>query len=387
MSSHALLSPSSAERWLNCTPAPRLEELLPVSMSSYAEEGTLAHSVSELYARRKFSQLATRAFNASLKKLKEHELWHDEMLTTAEIYVEHLEERVMQFNSQPYITFESKVDISHYVPYAFGTCDCIMIGGDTLVITDYKHGKGVPVSAQDNPQIMLYALGALQAYRSIYGDQIKQVIMCVDQPRLNSYTTFTMSEADLITWGIEVVKPKAELADAGAGELNVGEWCRFCRVKTRCPARASHYTALSDFKDTTPSLLSSSDIGVLLQQGKGLVDWYNSLKDYALGAVLSGTVIQGWKAVEGRGSRTWVDQDKALETIIAAGLPREIIYDTVPKSLSQLEKILGVADFNELVGSLITKTAGKPTLVDCTDKRPEYSSAASDFKGIDGSGD
>lgn len=206
MSEHALLSPSSAHRWLNCTRAPRLEAALPDKTSSYAEEGTLAHSVCEITAKKYFKTIQAIEYNNNLKSLKSKELWNDEMLHTAEVYVEHLAEKAIQFKKEPYVSFEVKVDISDYAPHAFGRCDCIMFGRDTLIITDYKHGKGVAVSAKENPQMMLYALGALKLYQPIFGNAIKKVNICVDQPRLNSYETWECTTTDLLEWG-KVLSP------------------------------------------------------------------------------------------------------------------------------------------------------------------------------------
>lgn len=388
-SDHALLSPSAASRWLHCTPAPRLEAEIPDSTSTFAAEGTLAHSVCELFARKKFTIIKPSTYNAALRKLKKQELWQDEMLTTAGTYVEHLTENAMKFDHAPYVALEVKVDISDLVPEAFGTCDCVMIGGDELIITDYKHGKGVPVSAQDNAQMMLYALGALKLYSPIYGDMIQRVTLYIDQPRLDSYSGHTLTVAELLAWGENTVKPKATLAHLGIGDFSPGEWCRFCRVKARCRARADAHTALEDFKDAVPQgkadpnaakLLTDDEVGDLLKRGEALVEWYNGLKEYALATCLDGGTIPGWKAVEGRSTRAWADQDKALEAILNAGHPRELVYDTVPKTLAQLEKLIGAGPFNELVGGLVTKPPGKPALAVESDKRPPYSSASADFK-------
>jgi hypothetical protein len=366
------------------------------STSTYAAEGTLAHSVCELLARKKFTIVKPSTHNAALRKLKKHELWQDEMLTTATAYVDHLAERSMEFEHKPYMAFEVKVDITDYAPEAFGTCDCVMIGGDELIITDYKHGKGVPVSAEGNPQMMLYALGALKLYRPIYGEAIKRVTCYIDQPRLDSYSRYSMTVEELLAWGENTVKPKAALAFAGLGNFTPGDHCRFCRVKAQCRARADVHTALEDFKDCkaipgsfaadsimSPAspLLTDAEIGDLLKRGEALVEWYNSLKEYALTSLLDGKPIPGWKAVEGRSVRAWADQDKALQTLMDAGHPRELVYDTVPKTLAQLEKVIGATPFNELVGGLIIRPAGKPALAPEGDKRPAYSSAAADFGG------
>lgn len=397
---HALLSPSAASRWLNCTPAPRLEAEFPESTSEYAEEGRLAHSVCELAARKKFTVMTNRTYNSQLKKLKADPKWDDEMLATAATYVEHLTEHAMKYANTPYVALEVRVDIADYVPEAFGTCDCVMIGGDELIITDYKHGKGIPVSAQDNPQMMLYALGALKLYRPIYGDAIKRVSMYIDQPRLDSYGGCSMEVSALLAWG-ESIKPKAAAAFMGAGEFAPGEWCRFCRAKANCRARADQNTALEDFKDCIPlgrspamqaeydttgfkpsNCLTDDEIGALLVKAEELVAWYNDLKEYALTACLNGKTIPGWKAVEGRSTRAWTDQDAALAALMAGGVEEAIIYDRVPKTLTQLEKVIGKQRFEELVGGMITKPPGKPALAAESDKRPAYSGAAADFSEV-----
>lgn len=397
---HAILSPSAAHRWLHCTPAPRVEAEFPETTSEYAEEGRLAHSVCELTAKKKFTVMNNRTYNSRLKKLKADPKWDDEMLSTAATYVEHLTEHAMRFEHAPYVALEVQVDITDYAPEAFGTCDCVMIGGDELIITDYKHGKGVPVSAQDNPQMLLYALGALKLYRPIYGDMIRRVSTYIDQPRLGSYDGASMTVEELLAWG-ESIKPKAAAAFMGTGEFAPGEWCRFCRAKAKCRARANQNTALEDFKDCIPlgrsipmqaeydatgfkpsNCLTDEEIGALLVRAEGLVAWYNDLKEYALAACLNGKTIPGWKAVEGRSTRAWTDQDAALEALMAGGVEEAIIYDRVPKTLAQLEKVIGKQRFGELVGGMITKSPGKPALAAESDKRPAYNGAAADFSEV-----
>lgn len=397
---HAILSPSAAHRWLHCTPAPRVEAEFPETTSEYAEEGRLAHSVCELAAKKKFTVMNNRTYNSRLKKLKADPKWDDEMLSTAATYVEHLTEHAMRFEHAPYVALEVQVDITDYAPEAFGTCDCVMIGGDELIITDYKHGKGVPVSAQDNPQMLLYALGALKLYRPIYGDMIRRVSTYIDQPRLGSYDGASMTVEELLAWG-ESIKPKGAAAFMGTGEFAPGEWCRFCRAKAKCRARANQNTALEDFKDCIPlgrsipmqaeydatgfkpsNCLTDEEIGALLVRAEGLVAWYNDLKEYALAACLNGKTIPGWKAVEGRSTRAWTDQDAALDALMAGGVEEAIIYDRVPKTLAQLEKVIGKQRFGELVGGMITKSPGKPALAAESDKRLAYNGAAADFSEV-----
>lgn len=387
---HALLSASAAHRWMVCTAAPLFEEQFPASTSPYAEEGTLAHSVCELTARKYFTAMPTRKYNAELAALKEKPRWKDEMLHTADAYVQYLKEKSFSFEQMPHVAFETRVDLREWIPEGFGTCDCIMIGGDTLHITDYKHGQGVAVSAIGNPQMRLYALGALSHYRPVFGARIKRISMAIVQPRITEEVKEdVMTVEELLDWGAEV-KTIAEKAHSGKGEFVPGEHCKFCRGKNVCRARALQNTALEEFKNcVTPAkangvnpILTDAEIGDLITRGAFLVDWYNDLRDYALAAILDGKTIPGYKVVEGRSNRAFSDADAAINRMVKAGYDKAILFDYKAKSLSELEKITGKKAFAELMKDLIVKPAGKPTLVKETDARSDYSSAAVDFGGI-----
>lgn len=390
---HALLSASAASRWLVCTAAPRFEEQFPESTSEYAEEGRLAHSFCELKLLKKFTASITpKTFTTRINKLKKDAMYNPEMEKTSDLYIEHLTERAMQFNAAPYVTAEVRVDYSEYAPEGFGTCDCVMIGGDTIIITDYKHGKGVAVSAEENPQMKLYALGALNKYKAIYGDTIKKVVLVIEQLRLSEEPSIWETTVDELTaWG-ESIKPIAEKAFRGLGEFVPGEHCRFCRGKAQCKVRASVHTALEEFKDCVPeekaqpgdNILTDAEIGDLLTRGAELVSWYKDLEEYALNATLNGKEIPGWKAVAGRANRTFTDQDAALNAIIAAGYDESLVYERKPLTLTALENLMGTNDFAEKVGQFVTKPLGKPTLVPMSDKREPYNAAAADFAGVAG---
>lgn len=395
---HALLSASSASRWLTCTASPRFEAQFPETTSEYAEEGRLAHSFCELKVLKKFTtSIKPSAYKTWLNKLKKEPLYTEEMDRTSDLYVEHLTERAMGYNSQPLVNAEVKVDFSEYVPDGFGTCDCIMIGGDMLDITDYKHGKGVPVSAEGNPQMRLYALGALKKYEPFYGGMIKRVRMTIDQPRIQSeLSSETITVDELKAWG-ETIKPIAQMAFSGFGEFKPGDHCRFCRGKAQCRARADANTALEDFKDCllptaknieqaqqnadAPAMLTHDEIGALLVRGQHLVQWYKDLEEFALNALLNGEEIAGWKAVAGRSNRTFSDQEAALAAVIAAGYDESLVYERKPKTLTGLEELMGKKDFAEKIGQYVVKPLGKPTLAPMSDKREPYSTAAADFSG------
>ena len=403
---HALLSASAASRWLTCTAAPRFEEGLPESTSTYAAEGSLAHAIAELKALKKFTIMTGRTYTARLNKLKKEPLYDPEMDKTTALYLEHLTEQAMLYDSTPTVAVEVRVDFSTYVPEGFGTCDCVMIGGDTLSITDYKHGKGVPVAATGNPQMRLYALGALKRYAAVFGDSIKNIRMSIDQPRLNSYSTDLITVEELLDWG-NSIKPIAQKAFSGLGEFVPGEHCRFCRGKAQCRARANANSALEDFKDCVPAasvqpgefvpqvhsyitprgnevhpLLSDAEVGDLLIRGQHLIQWYKDLEEYATKRLMDGRPIEGWKLVAGRSVRTFTDQDAAIQAVIAAGYDEALVYDRKPKTLSELEKLMGKAEFAEKIGSFVVKPLGKPTLALATDNREAYNPAASDFAGV-----
>lgn len=401
---HALLSASSAHRWLACTAAPRFEEQFPNGTSDYAEEGSLAHSICELYARKHFSTMTNRKFNADLKKLQAKPYYSDEMLKTAEAYVEYLTEKAMAYPTTPYVTQEVKVDFSDYVPQGFGTCDCVMIGGDTLHITDYKHGKGVEVSAVENPQMRLYALGALKMFAPVFGDSIKKVSMGICQPRItDDESEDSLTVEELKAWG-ESIKPIALEAYNGPGTFCPGEHCRFCKGKAQCRARADQNTVFEDFKDFAiagkaapelqalspearaviglPPMLSDTEIGELLVRAEGLVQWYKDLCDYATQALLDGKTIDGWKVVAGKSNRAFTDIDAAFGKVIAAGYDEALLYARKPITLTGVEKLLGKPKFEELLKDCVTKPLGKPTLVPLSDKREPYSTTASDFAGV-----
>lgn len=401
---HALLSASSAHRWLACTAAPRFEEQFPNGTSDYAEEGSLAHSICELYARKHFTVMTNRKFNSELKKLQAKPHYSDEMLKTAEKYVDYLREKAMSYPTTPYVTFEVKVDFSDYVPEGFGTCDCVMIGGDTLHITDYKHGKGVEVSAEENPQMRLYALGALKMFAPVFGDSIKKVSMGICQPRItDDESEDGMTVEELREWG-ESIKPIAKEAYDGPGTFCPGEHCRFCKGKAQCRARADQNTAFEDFKDFAiegkaapelqalspetraviglPPMLSDAEIGELLVRAEGLVQWYKDLCEYATQNILNGKEIPGWKVVAGKSNRAFKDVEEAFSKVIEAGYDEALLYERKPITLTGVESLLGKAKFETLLKDCVHKPLGKPTLVPLSDKREPYSTAAADFAGV-----
>ena len=391
---HAIVTASGFDRWYHCTAAPRFEEQFPDGSSVYADEGTLAHAVCELHGKKKFTVMTKRKFNADLKKLMANELWSEEMLKTAAFYVDFLTEKANEFQSMPQVFFETRVDLTEYIPEGFGTCDCIMAGDDVLRITDYKHGKGVPVSSVNNGQMRLYALGALKYLYPIYGDTIKRVCTAIVQPRITEDVTEEwLSVDDLKAWG-ETVKPKAQAAFFGMGTFEPGEWCRFCKGKAQCRARAGYNAGFEQFINKAPAnapvvkpgkdpCLSDAEVADLLARAADLADWYEDLQSYATEAILAGREIPGYKVIEGQRKRMFTDNEKALEKMREQGYDDAILFERKQKTLAQMEEITGKKSFAEIMGDLITWTKGKPKLVLSTAKGDPYKVAGpEEFAGV-----
>ena len=365
---HALLGASVAARWLACTPSARLEEQFPDSTSTYAEEGSLAHDIAELKLRKAFvDPIGPRKFNNQLKKLKAHELYQPEMLKHTDTYLEYVQGLVHGFDSPPYIAVEKRIDYGNFVPEGFGTADCIIIGGSTVSVIDFKYGKGVPVAADNNPQMMLYALGAYSAYSFLY--PIEKVVMSIVQPRLDSISEWEMPTDDLLYWATNTVMGAAEKAFKGEGDFIAGGHCRFCRAKSLCRARSEFNTAIEESYPNKPPLITNDEVGQLLLKARDLAKWIKDLEDYALGECLAGNDVPGWKAVEGRSLRQFTDHDAAFKTLVESGIEETMLYERKPLTLAATEKLVGKTKFKELVGNYINQPPGKPALVVESDKR------------------
>ncbi len=268
---------------------------------------------------------------------------------------------------------EQRLDFSKYVPDGFGTGDCVIIADGTLHIIDFKYGQGVLVSAEDNPQMKLYALGALDLFDGIY--DIEMVSMTIYQPRRENISTSTVSKESLYRWAEEVLKPKAELAFAGDGNYCPGEWCQFCRAAVKCRARAEAKMKLATFEFALPPLLSDEEIAEILSSIGDLTRWTNEIIAYATDAAVNhGKKWPGFKVVEGRSNRKYKDEEAVAEAAKNAGY--RDIYKQSLITITEMEKLMGKTKFNEVLGGLIMKPPGKPTLVPVSDKRPEMNTSS-----------
>lgn len=372
---HALLSASGAHRWFACPPSATLEAGLPESSSSSAEQGTAAHALAEWKLRRALHDAPTTKPVSS---------WHDaEMETLTDDYVAFVQERLRDARevcADPVALIVHRLDFSHVVPGGFGTGDCVIIAESTLQIIDLKYGQGVMVEAEHNPQLMLYALGALEAFGSLY--DITEVAVTIYQPRRSNVSTWTIPVAELEAWAEQVVKPRAVLAVSGDGEFAPGEWCRFCKLAPTCRTRAEANLALAQHEFAPPAELTDAEIAQVLAQLPNLKAWAADVEAHALSlAVNQGKTWPGFKLVEGRSIRKYVDEAAVAKTAEAAGVD---VWDRKLKTITTLEKQLGKKRFSDLLGDLVVKPAGKPTLVPISDKRSALviQSATDEFTAI-----
>ena len=367
---HAILSASSSHRWLNCPPSARLCETYEDKGSDYAAEGTDAHSLCEYKLRKALGMEATDP--------TEHLAWYNEEMEDCAngyaAYILELVEAAKETCADPVVLIEQRVDFSRWVEQGFGTSDAILISDGTLHVVDYKHGLGVLVEADNNPQMMCYALGALELFDAIY--DIDTVAMTVYQPRRQNVSTFEMSKDDLYRWAEEVLKPTAELAFAGGGSFLCGEWCGFCKAKHECRARAEANLILAQYDFKLPPLLEDTEIEVILSRADQLVSWINDIKEYALQQAISGKEWTGFKLVEGRSNRRYTDEAAVTQAVTNAGFDP---YERKLLGITAMQKLLGKSRFDELLSPYIEKPQGKPTLVPESDKRPVMNNAKTDF--------
>ncbi len=370
---HALLSASGAHRWLECTPSARLGEQFPDTSSEAAAEGTLAHELAEAKVRNYFypADLSKRKLTNFIKKQKENELWQDEMLAYTDEYLDYIKNAALGLKSQPYVSIERKVDYSAYAPGGFGTADCIIVGDGCLHVIDFKYGKSPDgrVSAEGNPQLSLYALGAYTTLSLLY--PIERIKLSIVQPRLpDGISSWECTLKELLAFG-GYVKRRADLAWKGEGEFKPSaKNCKYCRARAQCRARSDRNVKQAFDLGELPPLITAEEAGRRLCAMEDVAKYQKDLQAWALSECLAGKDVPGWKAVEGRGSRDWADMDKAFKTLTDGGINEAILWEKKPLTLAQVEKVVGKKDFEAAVGSMVVWNPGKPALVKESDKRP-----------------
>lgn len=370
---HAVLSASSAHRWMNCTPSALATADIPDTVSPYAQEGTKAHEMAE-----QFLNAYLKGEEPPVVKDTDEEVFY-ELKPYLDRVIDTYEALKNQ-DSSTVMFIESRVSFEKWVPEGFGTADVIIISGDTVRIRDLKFGKGVPVDAVDNPQARCYALGVLEKFGDIYDFGI--VINEIDQPRLNHFSTEEISVADLLHWADTELKPKAELAIKGEGEYHAGDWCRFCKLNGKCRAKANFSLEIEPISENE---LSTEEIAKVLSRARDLQSWVKSLEDHVTQALMDGQELPGWKLVEGRSNRQYVDELAVADRLIENGYEDALIYKRQLYGISDMQTLLGGRKkFDEILGDLVIKPEGKPTLVPESDRRPAINqkNIESDFEDL-----
>ena len=360
---HSVLGASAAERWMHCTPSARLTEGMKDEETSYAAEGTAAHALCEWKVKKALKMRAGRRPTS--------DYWTDEMEECADNYRDYIMDLVGEARKickDPITLIEQHLDFSCWVPEGFGTGDFLLVADGELNICDFKFGKGVPVYADHNPQMMLYALGALELFDVLY--DIKTVTMTIFQPRLSNISVWSISAGDLYKWAEEELRPKAEMASKGEGEYTPGSWCRFCKAKSTCRARAESFLALARMEFQPPALLSDEEIAEVMEKADELSRWASDIMAYASAAAINeGRHFDGYKIVEGRSVRKFSDLKAVEQAAREAGYTD--IYNKTLITLTAFEKLMGKETFQEILGRYVEKPKGKLTLVPVSDKRPE----------------
>lgn len=366
---HAILSASASFRWLNCTPSAKLNAEIPDVTTEYAREGTCAHELAEF----KVNQLLGIRTDNPTENL---DYYDQEMEDCTDSYAQYISEVISKY-SNPIVMVEQRLDFSRYVPDGFGTGDCIIVADDVLTVIDFKYGKGVAVEAEHNPQMMLYALGALEMFSILY--DINEIQMVIFQPRIENISEFSMSVSDLLDWAENELKPKAELAAKGEGEFCAGEHCRFCKMKAACRKRAEYNLAIAKYDFAPPDMLQDIEIAMILERADSLTAWAADVKEYALSEALKGRKWNGYKVVEGRSNRKYTDEKMAAAVVKKAG--KDPYSEPKILGIMEMTKMLGgKKKFEELLSKYVYKPQGKPTLVPVSDKRKEWSAAENDFQ-------
>ena len=367
---HAILSASASARWLACPPSAKLNAEIPDTTTDYAREGTCAHELAEY----KVNKLLGIDAPDPTENL---DFYDEEMAECTDSYAQYIAEQISKY-SDPVIMVEQRLDFSKYVPGGFGTGDCVIVADDVLTVIDYKHGKGLPVSAENNSQMMLYALGALKLFDSLY--DIKEICMVIFQPRIENVSESVISVSDLLHWAENELRPKAELAEKGEGEFCAGEHCRFCKVKATCRKRAEYNLTLAQYDFAPAATLGDTEIEAILEKADALTAWAADVKEYALSQALAGKQWTGYKVVEGRSNRKYTDEKAVAEAVKAIG--KNPYCEPEVLGITAMTKLLGgKKKMDELLGAYICKPQGKPTLVPASDKRKAWNPAQNDFKG------
>lgn len=367
--SHALLSPSSSERWINCPPSAK-ENAGGSTGSAYAQQGTDAHTLCEYKVNK---ALGHRVRDPT----DDLEFFDEEMAEHTDAYCEFVMEHVQAAREtcpDPMVLVEQRLDFTRWVAESFGTADCVIVADGTMTVIDFKYGLGILVESEKNSQMRMYALGALNLFESLY--DIQTIRMIIFQPRRDNTSIAEISKDELLRWADEVLIPAAEQAANGEGDYRAGKHCQFCRIKATCCKRAEYNLQMAQYNFAVPDTLSDDEISIILDRAETFIGWVNDVKTFALEQAISGRNFPGFKVVEGRSNRKYTDEAAVAAAVTDAGYNP---YEQKLMGVTAMTKLLGKRKFDTLLGSLVEKPKGKPTLVPESDKRPAWNTAQEDF--------
>lgn len=379
---HSLLSCSGSDRWMNCTPSARKEEHIASIESPYALEGTLAHELSEIELKKYFKIIDNAEYKTRLAEIEENEHYNDEMPDFVDVYVTHCIEQVNYYKSiceHVEISIEDKIDLSRYIPDGGGSNDFVIIADNFIIVIDLKYGRGVSVSAVNNSQLKLYGLGSVFKHRLSYN--MKEIILTIVQPRTYNISTDVLTVEELENWAETEVVEKAKIAFAGEGELNPGNWCKFCKFKPKCRAIYDQNQEMmkKDFGD--PSELTEEEIREVFEKSDQIISWVNSVQALIMDKLMKKQDFSGYKLVKGRSIRKFKEPEAVKTKLLNDGF-EEADFMAAPKLLgiTAIEKLVGKKKFETEMDDLVFKTEPKPTIALSTDKRDSFfSSAENDF--------
>jgi hypothetical protein len=371
---HALLSPSSADRWLKCTPSARLESREDDKAGDAADEGTLAHRLAELILKYRLKLINKAIYKTTLKQIEANKHYTDAMYEYCDefaIFVLELYADAIAKDSTALIFLETIVDLTEWVPEGFGTIDVLIVTVSFIHVVDFKYGKGVKVDAIENKQMMLYGLGAYQMFSPLF--DVEDLLLTIYQPRINNFSTWPVSSKKLLIWADIYLRKQVDLAWAGKGKFVAGDHCQFCRIRTTCKANAEYQQELAKYEFNDGIYLKPKDIAHILSRIAGLVSWANSIKEYALQQAIAGKKWPGYKLIEGKSSRVLTQPEKIKALLLRKGFEEDdFLSKPTLLGITALEKNIGKAQLLKLIGKYINKPEGKPTLVESKDPRPEY---------------
>ena len=374
MTAHALLSASGAKRWLTCTPSARLEATLPEQKRQpgafdFSQEGTTAHSLAEVKLRYHFGQIDYEEYQREIETIKSTPYFNEDFEANVDNYVLYVRSQIGEGDTP---LFEQRVDFSDWIPDGFGTADVIILSKHSIRVIDLKFGKGVPVNAQDNPQLRLYALGAYAKFKEEWPD-IKEVSYTIHQPRLDSISTDGTTIIKLVDWANYYIKPKAKKAWAGAGEFLPGEHCQFCKAKAQCRARSDFNTELTRLEFRNPPLLDEDEISLVLSKAQDLRTWVNDVEEHAVNRAVDSNIIPpGFKLTTSITHRRYVDQALAATVLEDKGLDKEVIWEKPKlKTIAAIKKLVPKSPIEAWLGDLIARPEGQPKLVRIKDDLKE----------------